>query len=284
MRILDKAATPLEIENLGMDGTALKRFIETIKLPYGLLLVTGPTGSGKTTTLYSALNSINRPDINIMTAEDPVEFDFVGVNQVAIREKIGLRFTNILRAFLRQDPDVIMVGEIRDKETADIAIRASLTGHLVLSTLHTNDAPSAITRLEDMDVEPYLIASSLELVVAQRLIRRICEKCKEKIEITKDVLKGTGLDPSTFDKTTFYKGKGCSYCNDTGYKGREGIFEVLSVSPTIREMVIDNKPLDIIRDTAKKEGMLTLGESAIEKLKMGVTTIDEVIQLIRGQK
>jgi len=284
VRILDKAATPLEIENLGMDGTALKRFIETIKLPYGLLLVTGPTGSGKTTTLYSALNSINRPDINIMTAEDPVEFDFVGVNQVAIREKIGLRFTNILRAFLRQDPDVIMVGEIRDKETADIAIRASLTGHLVLSTLHTNDAPSAITRLEDMDVEPYLIASSLELVVAQRLIRRICEKCKEKVEISKDALKGTGLDPSTFDKTTFYKGKGCSYCNNTGYKGREGIFEVLSVSPTIREMVIDNKPLDIIRDTAKKEGMLTLGESAIEKLKMGVTTIDEVIQLIRGQK
>lgn len=283
MRILDKSAVSLDIEKLGMDERAVKNFEETINLPYGLLLVTGPTGSGKTTTLYSALTRINRPDINIMTIEDPVEFDFPGINQVTIKEKIGLTFASTLRSFLRQDPDVIMVGEVRDKETADIAIRASLTGHLVLSTLHTNDAPSAITRLQDMGVEPYLIASSLVLVMAQRLVRRICEKCKEKIKISKDILKKVGLDPSIFNETVFYKGKGCSRCSNTGYKGREGVFEVMSVSPAIREMIVEGKSLDMIRDTARKEGMFTLREAAIEKLKAGLTTLDEVVQLTREQ-
>jgi type IV pilus assembly protein PilB len=283
MRILDKAAVPLDMKKLGMDERALKIFEETINLPYGLLLLTGPTGSGKTTTLYSALTRINRPHINIMTVEDPVEFDFPGINQVAIRENIGLTFAYILRSFLRQDPDVIMVGEIRDKETADIAIRASLTGHLVLSTLHTNDAPSAVTRLRDMGVEPYLIASSLVLVMAQRLVRRICEKCKEEVKISKDVLEKVGLDPSSFDGTVFYKGKGCPHCNNTGYKGREGVFEVMSVSSNIREMIVDGKPLDMIRNASKKEGMLTLREAAVEKLKAGETTLDEVVQLTREQ-
>jgi type IV pilus assembly protein PilB len=283
MRILDKSAVPLDLKKLGMDERSLKIFEETINLPYGLLLVTGPTGSGKTTTLYSALTRINRPDINIMTIEDPVEFDFPGINQVAIREKIGLTFAHALRSFLRQDPDVIMVGEIRDKETADIAIRASLTGHLVLSTLHTNDAPSAITRLEDMGVEPYLVASSLVLVMAQRLVRRVCKKCKEEVEISQATIKKLGLNPSILDGTVFYKGKGCSHCNDSGYKGREGIFEVMPVSPTIREMIVERKPLDMIRNVAKKEGMLTLRDAAIEKLKAGITTLDEVIQLTKQQ-
>lgn len=283
MRILDKSAVPLDIKKFGMSERSLKSFEETINLPYGLLLVTGPTGSGKTTTLYSALTRINRPDINIMTIEDPVEFDFPGINQVTIKENIGLTFASTLRSFLRQDPDVIMVGEVRDKETADIAIRASLTGHLVLSTLHTNDAPSAITRLQDMGIESYLIASSLALVMAQRLVRRICKKCKEETKISKDTLKNVGLDPSIFDSTVFYKGKGCSLCNNTGYKGREGIFEVMSVSTAIREMIVMGKPLNIIRDTAKKEGMLTLREAVIEKLKAGLTTLDEVVQLTREQ-
>lgn len=283
MRILDKSAVPLDLKKLGMDERSLKCFEETINLPYGLLLVTGPTGSGKTTTLYSALTRINRPDINIMTIENPVEFDFKGINQVAIKEKIGLTFAHALRSFLRQDPDVIMVGEIRDKETADIAIRASLTGHLVLSTLHTNDAPSAVTRLHDMGVEPYLIASSLVLVMAQRLVRRICEKCKEEVKISKDALRKVGLDPSDFDGTVFYKGKGCSHCNNTGYRGREGIFEVMPVSSAIREMIVEGKPLDTIRNTAEKEGMLTLRDSAVEKLRAGLTTLDEVIQLTKEQ-
>lgn len=284
IRILDKSAVPLDMEKLGMDKRALKNFEEAINMPHGLLLVTGPTGSGKTTTLYSALTRINRPDINIMTIEDPVEFDFPGVNQISIREKIGLTFANALRSFMRQDPDVIMVGEIRDEETADIAIRASLTGHLVLSTLHTNDAPSAITRLQDIGVEPYLIASSLTLVMAQRLVRKICEKCKEEVKVSEDILKKAGLDPSVFNETVFYKGKGCPRCNNTGYKGREGIFEVLSVSSTIRKMITEGKPLDMIRNAAKKEGLLTLREVAIEKLKAGLTTLDEVIQLTKEQR
>ena len=281
MRILDKAAVPLDMESLGMDETVLQRFKETIDLPYGLMLVTGPTGSGKTTTLYSALTRINRPDINIMTIEDPVEFDFPGVNQVAIREKIGLTFAYALRSFLRQDPDVIMVGEIRDKETADIAIKASLTGHLVLSTLHTNDAPSAITRLQDMGLESYLISSSLVLVMAQRLLRKICEKCKEEVEISMDIIDKAGIDTSLFNRNVFYKGKGCPYCNNTGYKGREGIYEIMYVSPLMREMIVQRKSIDELRELAKKDGMITLRDAAIDKFKNGLTTLDEVVRVTK---
>ncbi len=284
MRLLDKSAVPLDLAKLGMDEGALNKFEEVINLPYGLLLVTGPTGSGKTTTLYSALTRINRPDINIMTAEDPVEFDFPGINQVAVREKIGLTFANVLRSFLRQDPDVIMVGEVRDKETADIAIRASLTGHLVLSTLHTNDAPSAVTRLHDMGVEPYLISSSLVLVMAQRLVRKICEKCKEEFEIPKEILMKAGLDPSDLDGVTFYKGKGCPYCSNTGYKGRKGVFEVMYVSPEIRNMIVKGEALDTIREKAREDGMFTLREAAVGKFKEGVTTLEEVVRITKEQQ
>ncbi len=279
MRVLDKSALTLDLSKLGFEPRPLEEFMKAIKRPYGMVLVTGPTGSGKTTTLYSALSILNKPEVNIMTAEDPVEYDFPGINQVNIREDIGLTFATALRAFLRQDPDIIMVGEIRDHETASIAIKAALTGHLVLSTLHTNDAPSAITRLIDMGIEPYLVASSLNLVVAQRLLRKICSACKVPTEVHPEALREVGLDPEKVKDWTFYKGKGCSECNGTGYKGRVGIYEVLTITPEIREMILNKAPLSEIKEKAIEQGMITLREAAILKMKRGLTTIDEVIRV-----
>ena len=279
MRVLDKSALTLDLSKLGFEPKPLEQFLHAIKRPYGMVLVTGPTGSGKTTTLYSALSILNKPEVNIMTAEDPVEYDFPGINQVNIREDIGLTFASALRAFLRQDPDIIMVGEIRDHETASIAIKAALTGHLVLSTLHTNDAPSAITRLIDMGIEPYLVASSLNLVVAQRLMRKICSNCKVPTEVHPEALREIGLDPEKVKDWTFYKGKGCSECNGTGYKGRIGIYEVLTISPEIREMILNKAPLDEIKKKAIEQGMITLRQAAILKLKRGLTTVDEVLRV-----
>ncbi len=279
MRVLDKSALTLDLSKLGFEQRPLEEFMRAIRRPYGMVLVTGPTGSGKTTTLYSALSILNKPEVNIMTAEDPVEYDFPGINQVNIREDIGLTFAAALRAFLRQDPDIIMVGEIRDHETASIAIKAALTGHLVLSTLHTNDAPSAITRLIDMGIEPYLVASSLNLVVAQRLLRKVCSNCKVPTEVHPEALREIGLDPEKVKDWTFYKGKGCSECNGTGYRGRVGIYEVLTISPEIREMILNKAPLNDIKEKAIEQGMITLREAAILKMKRGLTTIDEVIRV-----
>lgn len=279
MRVLDKSALTLDLSKLGFEERPLEEFMKAIRRPYGMVLVTGPTGSGKTTTLYSALSILNKPEVNIMTAEDPVEYDFPGINQVNIREDIGLTFAAALRAFLRQDPDIIMVGEIRDHETASIAIKAALTGHLVLSTLHTNDAPSAITRLIDMGIEPYLVASSLNLVVAQRLLRKICSNCKVSTEVHPEALREIGLDPEKVKDWTFYKGKGCSECNGTGYRGRIGIYEVLTITPEIREIILNKSPLNEIREKAIEQGMITLREAAILKMKRGLTTIDEVIRV-----
>ncbi len=279
MRVLDKSALTLDLSKLGFEPRPLEEFMKAIRRPYGMVLVTGPTGSGKTTTLYSALSILNRPEVNIMTAEDPVEYDFPGINQVNIREDIGLTFATALRAFLRQDPDIIMVGEIRDHETASIAIKAALTGHLVLSTLHTNDAPSAITRLIDMGIEPYLVASSLNLVVAQRLLRKICSSCKVPTEVHPEALREIGLDPEKVKDWTFYRGKGCGECNGTGYRGRVGIYEVLTITPEIREMILNKEPLSEIKEKAIEQGMITLREAAILKMKRGLTTIDEVIRV-----
>lgn len=279
MRVLDKSALTLDLSKLGFEPRPLEEFMNAIKRPYGMVLVTGPTGSGKTTTLYSALSILNKPEVNIMTAEDPVEYDFPGINQVNIKEEIGLTFASALRAFLRQDPDIIMVGEIRDHETASIAIKAALTGHLVLSTLHTNDAPSAITRLIDMGIEPYLVASSLNLVVAQRLLRKICSNCKIPTKVHPEALREIGLSQEKVKDWTFYKGAGCSECNGTGYKGRVGIYEVLTISPEIREMILNKAPLDEIRRKAIQQGMITLREAAILKLKRGLTTVEEVLRV-----
>ncbi|MDI6840925.1 MAG: type IV-A pilus assembly ATPase PilB [bacterium] len=278
LRVLDKSALCVDLEKLGFEPKELDQFLRAIQCPYGLILVTGPTGSGKTTTLYSALSRINTPDTNILTVEDPVEYNFVGINQVQVRERIGLTFSSALRSFLRQDPDIIMVGEIRDKETASIAIRAALTGHLVLSTLHTNDAPSAISRLIDMEVEPFLVSSSLTLVVAQRLIRRICQRCKEPTTVPVEALKEVGLSPDEMKNITPYHGKGCSECN-VGYRGREGVFEVMSVTPKIKELALARRPVSEITKVAIEEGMLTLREAALLKFKRGITTLEEVIRV-----
>ncbi|RKZ01270.1 MAG: type II secretion system protein GspE, partial [Candidatus Hydrothermota bacterium] len=257
----------------------LEDFIYAITRPYGLILVTGPTGSGKTTTLYSAINMLNTPEVNILTAEDPVEYDFPGVNQVQVKEEIGLTFASALRSFLRQDPDIILVGEIRDHETASIAIKAALTGHLVLSTLHTNDAPSAVSRLIDMGIEPYLVAASLNLVVAQRLVRKICNYCKVPDNPSPEALKRLGISEKDLEGVTLYRGEGCPKCNNTGYSGRDGIFEVLPISPELREMIIRNAPLHELRARAVEEGMITLREAAVLKLLRGITTVDEVIRV-----
>jgi len=279
MRILDKGSLQLDLTKLGFEPDSLKKFEYAITRPYGMILVTGPTGSGKTTTLYSALSKLNRPEVNIMTAEDPVEYDFPGINQVNVKEEIGLNFAAALRAFLRQDPDIIMVGEIRDEETASIAVKAALTGHLVLSTLHTNDAPSTIARLIDMGVPPYLIADSLILVLAQRLIRKLCPKCKKPFKPSPERLKMIGLTPKDIEGYTVYtEGEGCVECNGTKYKGREGVYEVMLVTPTIREMILDERPIHEIRERAIEEGMLTLREAAVLKFIQGKTSIEEVLR------
>ena len=277
MRILDPRSVNVDLTKLGFSEHSLKEFDRAIHLPYGMILVTGPTGSGKTTTLYSALKQINTPDINIMTAEDPVEFNFEAINQVHVKSEIGLSFASALRSFLRQDPDVIMVGEIRDGETADIAVRAALTGHLVFSTLHTNDAPSSIERLVDMGVPDYLVASCVKLVMAQRMVRKICPNCKSEAKVPPETLQMLGLSENEIKEIKVYEGKGCAECNSTGFSGRTGIFEVMPMSPEIERMIIAKASNTDIKQQAIAEGMLPLRWAAVEKLKKGITTVAEVL-------
>jgi type IV pilus assembly protein PilB len=277
LRILDSKSVNIDLTKLGFSEHSLKEFDRVIHLPYGMILVTGPTGSGKTTTLYSALKQINTPDINILTVEDPVEFNFDGINQVHVKSEIGLSFASVLRSFLRQDPDVIMVGEIRDSETAEIAVRAALTGHLVFSTLHTNDAPSTIDRLMDMGIPSYLVASCVKLVMAQRMVRKICPNCKAEVKVAPEILQTLGLSENEIAEIKAYEGKGCAECNSTGFSGRTGIFEVMTISPAIERMVTSKASSAEIRQQAIKEGMLTLRTAALDKLKKGVTTVNEVL-------
>ncbi len=279
LRLLDKSRLGIGLDTLGFLPESVELFKKAIEKPYGIILVTGPTGSGKSTTLYSILNQLNTPDRSIITLEDPVEYQLDGVTQIQIRPDIGLTFANGLRSLLRQSPDVIMVGEIRDGETADIAIKASLTGQLVFSTLHTNDATSAITRLIDMGVEPFLIASSLIFIAAQRLCRKICQNCKEAFEIPQEILEKVGIDIKEVRSRggKFYKGKGCAKCNDTGYLGRLGILEALAINEDIKTMIIKRASLDDIKNYAIKHGMKTLRDDALAKLLGGLTTLEEVL-------
>jgi len=277
MRILDPRSLMVDLTKLGFPEKGLKQFAETIKLPYGMILVTGPTGSGKTTTLYSALKQINEPDINIMTAEDPVEFNFDGINQVQVKSDIGFTFATCLRSFLRQDPDVIMVGEIRDGETADIAIRAALTGHLVFSTVHTNDAASTINRLVDIGVPGYLVASAVRLIMAQRMVRKVCNFCKEEVKVSPEALLRLGVPEKEIKDFKVYQGKGCQECNNTGFSGRTGLFEIMPIIPDIERMIMEGKSSQDIKEFAVANGMLTLRMAAIEKLKKGITSLEEVI-------
>lgn len=279
MRILDKANLKLDLNGIGMEDRAMTEFQEALDKPYGMILVTGPTGSGKTTTLYSALNRLNKPDINIMTAEDPVEYNFFGINQVQMRDEIGLTFAAALRSFLRQDPDIIMVGEIRDFETAEIGIKAALTGHLVLSTLHTNDAPGAITRLVNMGIEPFLLASSLLLVIGQRLARRICPECKTEQPFPKDTLLKIGFSPEIVDTAKCYIGAGCANCANTGYRGRLAIYEVLPVKDEMKDLILQGASAHEIKREAIRMGMLTLRQSGIYKVLAGQTSVDELIRV-----
>jgi len=277
MRILDPRSVNVDMTKLGFAESSLAEFDKAIHLPYGMILVTGPTGSGKTTTLYSALKQINTTDINIMTAEDPVEFNFEGINQVAVKSEIGLTFASALRSFLRQDPDVVMVGEIRDGETAEIAVRAALTGHLVFSTLHTNDAPSTIDRLIDMGIPGYLVASCVRLVMAQRMVRKVCTNCREEVKLPLETLQTLGLTEDEVKGTKIYTAKGCNECNSTGYSGRTGIFEVMPMSTALERMILAKTSSMDIRQQAITEGMLTLRTAALEKLKKGATTVAEVM-------
>jgi len=282
MRILDKEALQLDLGALGFDPWSLEQFSKAIHSPYGMILITGPTGSGKTTTLYSAIHTINSPDINIMTAEDPVEYNLKGVNQVQVNDEIGRTFAACLRSFLRQDPDVILVGETRDLETAQIGIRAALTGHLVLSTLHTNDCPSTPARLLDMGIPPFLVSSSLQLILAQRLGRKICKDCKEPYEANEEILVPYGHVSQGLGTVNFYKGKGCQTCNFTGMKGRVAIYEVMPVTTELRDLMLRNATTAEIRDTAVSQGMKTLRQNALQKVVDGVTTIEEVLRVTMG--
>ncbi|HSQ00860.1 MAG TPA: type IV-A pilus assembly ATPase PilB [Candidatus Dormibacteraeota bacterium] len=279
LRLLDKSNLQLDMTKLGFEELALKDFKDSIYKPFGMVLVTGPTGSGKTTTLYSALSELNKITQNISTAEDPVEYNLVGINQVQINEDIGLNFANALRSFLRQDPDIIMVGEIRDFETAEIAIKAALTGHLVLSTLHTNDAPSTINRLLNMGVEPFLVASSVNLVLAQRLARLICSACREPVEIHPQALIELGVGREEAAGSTCFRGAGCPQCGGTGYRGRVALYEVMPVSEELRELVLNGASATDIKKTAISIGMMTLRQSGLLKLRQGLTTIEEVIRV-----
>jgi len=278
LRLLDKEKLMLDMTNLGFEPDSLVKFQRNISKPYGMVLVTGPTGSGKTNTLYSALQSLNTIDTNIMTAEDPVEFNLPGVNQVQMKEQIGLNFAAALRSFLRQDPNIVLVGEIRDFETAEIAIKAALTGHLVLSTLHTNDAPSTISRLMNMGIEPFLVATSVNLIQAQRLIRRICKDCKKDHPTPVEVLEEIGFSPEEARKLKTYKGKGCPSCNDTGYKGRIGLYEVMEITDEIRELILIGASALELRKKSIEDGMVSLRESGLHKIRNGVTTIEEVLR------
>jgi type IV pilus assembly protein PilB len=280
LRLLDKTKLMLDMTKLGFESHSLERFKNAIDKPYGIVLVTGPTGSGKTNTLYSALSSLNKPDTNIMTAEDPVEFNLHGINQVQIRENIGLNFAAVLRSFLRQDPNVILVGEIRDYETAEIAVKAALTGHLVLSTLHTNDAPSTVSRLVNMGIEPFLVGTAVNLIQAQRLVRRVCSKCKTDVsaDVPSKTLIDIGFTPDQIGTFQVFKGRGCATCNGTGYKGRVGLYEVMEISEGIRDLVMVGATAVEIKRKALEEGMLTLRMSGLEKIKNGVTTVEEVLR------
>jgi type IV pilus assembly protein PilB len=284
MRILDKTNLNIDLEKLGFEPNSMRELSAAIANPYGMVLVTGPTGSGKTTTLYSALSRVNTPEVNVMTAEDPVEYNLDGINQVLVNDDAGLTFAAALKAFLRQDPNIIMVGEIRDLETASIAVKAALTGHLVLSTLHTNDAPSAIGRLVDMGIEPFLVASSVQLVLAQRLVRRVCNACKRPIELNDEVLRELQLDKNEAKKATFVEGAGCVECNNSGYRGRQGVYEVLTLTPQVRDLVLDRASAGEIKKLAIEQGMLTLRRDALEKLKRGITSVEEVLKETAADK
>jgi type IV pilus assembly protein PilB len=279
LRLLDKSKLMLDMTKLGFEPGSLERFKKAIAKPYGIVLVTGPTGSGKTNTLYSAIAALNKPDVNIMTAEDPVEFNLPGINQVQIKEAIGLNFAAVLRSFLRQDPNIILVGEIRDYETAEIAVKAALTGHLVLSTLHTNDAPSTVSRLVNMGIEPFLVGTAVNLIQAQRLIRRVCASCKGEVtDFPTSTLIEVGVAPEMVGTFKLYKGRGCGACNGTGYKGRVGLYEVMEISEAVRDLILVGATAVELRRKALEEGMLTLRMSGIEKVKAGITTVEEVLR------
>jgi type IV pilus assembly protein PilB len=278
LRLLDKENLRLDMTQLGFEAESLAKFKRNIAKPYGMVLVTGPTGSGKTSTLYSALQSLNTPETNIMTAEDPVEFNLTGINQVQMKESIGLNFAAALRSFLRQDPNIILVGEIRDFETAEIGVKAALTGHLVLSTLHTNDAPSTVSRLMNMGIEPFLVATSVNLIQAQRLVRKICKECKTEMQAPVEALIDVGFPASEVKEVRTFKGAGCGTCNGTGYKGRVGLYEVMEISEELRELILVGASGLELRRKALEEGMLTLRMSGIEKIRQGLTTVEEVVR------
>ncbi|MBI5050576.1 MAG: type IV-A pilus assembly ATPase PilB [Nitrospirae bacterium] len=282
MRILDKSNLYLDLTKLGFEKEAMEDVNEAIHAPFGMVLVTGPTGSGKSTTLYSALSTINTEDVNIMTAEDPVEYNLMGINQVQVKEDIGLTFAAALRSFLRQDPDIIMVGEIRDFETAEIGVKAALTGHLVLSTLHTNDAPSTISRLLNMGIEPFLVSASVILILAQRLCRKLCQQCKEEEKVPIPALMNIGFQEEEANTIKCYKGKGCPACTDTGYKGRIALYEVMPVKEELKELILQGASASEIKRTAVKLGMRTLRMSGLTKIKEGITSIEEVLRVTFG--
>lgn len=279
MRLLDKSKTFGQLDQLGLSKRDLEVTLRGIEKPNGIILLTGPTGSGKTSTLYSILSKLNQPEVNIITVEDPVEYQISGISQVQVNEKAGLTFASALRSILRQDPDIIMIGETRDFETAQIAIQASLTGHLVLSTLHTNSAPGAVTRLTDMGIEPFLISSSVSVVIAQRLVRKLCPKCREAYKPTPELIKSLGITEKEAASITFYKPKGCSECGDTGYKGRIAIFEVMEMTPELAALTMERADTHVIQKEAQKQGMSLLVQDGVEKIKEGLTSIQEVLSV-----
>lgn len=278
LRLLDKDNLVLDMTRLGFEAESLVKFERAILKPYGMVLVTGPTGSGKTNTLYSSIARVNTPETNILTAEDPVEFNLHGINQVQMKEQIGLNFATALRSFLRQDPNIILVGEIRDFETAEIAVKAALTGHLVLSTLHTNDAPSTINRLMNMGIEPFLVATSVNLICAQRLVRRICKECKEEIHMPAPALVDVGMSVEEAPRVKLFKGRGCANCNNTGYRGRVGLFEVMEVTDDLRELILSGASALELKRKSIEEGMISLRASGLQKLREGLTTMEEVVR------
>ena len=277
IRVLEQTSLGGDLTQLGIEGKALEDILKALARPTGMILVTGPTGSGKTRTLYSAISRLNKPGVNVVTAEDPVEYDIVGINQVNVTPEIGYTFAKALKAFLRQDPNIVLVGEIRDRETGEIAMTAAMTGHLVLSTLHTNDAPSSLNRLLDMEIPPFLIAATVNLIEAQRLVRRICTRCKEPETVSLEEMVKMGVDPAKLQGVQLYRGRGCLDCNNTGYKGRVGVFEVLAVGPEIRRLIVSRASTDEIREMAVKLGMKTLREDALDKVRQGITTLEAAI-------